>query len=92
MPTLSKSALIDQIASSTGSTKKAAAENLSAVFDTIFTAVKQGNTVSLAGIGTFKLKKSEARTGRNPRTGEPIAIEAKTSVTFKAAPSVTTNA
>ena len=44
-----------------------------------------GKSVTLHGFGTFELKKRDARTGRNPRTGEPVEIAASTTVTFKPA-------
>ena len=44
-----------------------------------------GKPVTLHGFGTFELKKRDARTGRNPRTGEPVEIAASTSVAFKPA-------
>ena len=44
-----------------------------------------GKPVTLQGFGTFEIKKRDARTGRNPRTGEPVEIAASTSVAFKPA-------
>ena len=44
-----------------------------------------GQPVILHGFGTFELKKRDARTGRNPRTGEPVEIAASTTVAFKPA-------
>ena len=44
-----------------------------------------GQPVTLHGFGTFELKKRDARTGRNPRTGEPVEIAASTTVAFKPA-------
>ena len=41
--------------------------------------------VILHGFGTFELRKRDARTGRNPRTGEPVEIAASTTVAFKPA-------
>lgn len=88
MPTVTKSTLITMLAERTDVTKKAASESIESVFETIIDTVKQGNSVTLAGIGTFKLKQSAARTGRNPRTGESIEIAAKSSIVFKSAPSL----
>ena len=44
--------------------------------------------ISLTGLGTFNTKKREARVGRNPRTGESLDIPAKTVVTFRPAPAL----
>ena len=46
--------------------------------------LKSDNQVTLVGFGTFLAKKREARTGRNPRTGESIQIKASTVPAFKA--------
>ena len=54
------------------------------VFDEISKALATGDRVELRGFGAFSVKKREPRTGRNPRTGEPIPIEARRVVTFHA--------
>ena len=50
----------------------------------VTSALKGDNEVTLVGFGTFKAKKREARTGRNPRTGESIQIAASVVPSFKA--------
>lgn len=50
-----------------------------------FDVKERGNTVAITGLGTFKQKKSEARTARNPRTGESINVAAKTTIKFSLA-------
>lgn len=52
--------------------------------DEIKAAVASGDTVPLVGFGTFESRKRDARTARNPQTGEMIRIEAKTVPAFKA--------
>ena len=47
-------------------------------------ALKGDTEVTLVGFGTFKAKKRDARTGRNPRTGESIQISASVVPSFKA--------
>ena len=44
----------------------------------------EGGTVTIRDYGTFKRKTTKARVGRNPQTGEPLQIPAKTKLTFKA--------
>jgi DNA-binding protein HU-beta len=44
--------------------------------------MKRKEDVTITGFGTFKAVKSKARQGRNPYTGEPIKIKAKTRVKF----------
>lgn len=55
-----------------------------AVFETIRDALAQGEEVRIPGFGTFSTKTRPARRGRNPRTGESIAIAESTVPSFKA--------
>lgn len=59
-------------------TKKEAQATVETVLSKITEALKKGDTVTLTGFGTFKVQKRKARTGRNPRTGAPIQIQAAT--------------
>ncbi len=63
----------------------AAEEIIGAALDVIGEQLAKGEDVRLAGFGTFETRGRAARTGRNPQTGEEIAIAASTSVGFKAA-------
>ncbi len=54
------------------------------VFQEIADALAEGNRVELRGFGAFSVKHREARIGRNPRTGEAVAIEEKWTPFFKA--------
>ena len=65
-------------------TKKAASQAVDVVLDSITAALKKGDSVSIAGFGTFKVSQRKARAGRNPRTGETIQIAARTVPVFKA--------
>ena len=62
--------------------KKSAEEAVSAVLASIATGIKKDKTVQLIGFGTFKVKERKARTGRNPKTGEPMKIKASKTVGF----------
>lgn len=73
---INKSDLIDAIAMSADISKAAAGRSLDATIETIKKALKNGDTVSLVGFGTFKVGARAARNGRNPRTGETIKIKA----------------
>ena len=55
-----------------------------AIFDHISDALANGDRVELRGFGAFSVKHREARTGRNPRTGEPVEIDEKWTPFFKA--------
>jgi DNA-binding protein HU-beta len=63
-------------------TKSQASAAVNCIFDTITNALKQGEAVTLAGFGTFKVNKRKARKGRNPQTGQEIQIKAKNVAKF----------
>lgn len=65
-------------------TKKAADYALAAVLDSIAEGIEKDGKVQILGFGTFLVKTRAARTGRNPKTGEPMTIPASTMVSFKA--------
>lgn len=59
-------------------------ENIvNAVLDTITDALARGDRVELRGFGAFSVKRREARTGRNPRTGATVAVAEKAVPVFK---------
>lgn len=60
-----------------------AAEAVNAVLSAIEQGLHRGQEVRLAGFGTFSVSARKATTGRNPRTGERIAVGATTSVRFR---------
>jgi len=81
---MKKSELVEAVATKAGLTKADAARAIDATFETITSALKDGNKVPLVGFGTFAVSKREAREGRNPQTGETVHIPARNAVTFKA--------
>lgn len=82
---MTKSELIECIANDADISKAAANRVLESVMGAITKSLKKGNAVQLVGFGSFGVSKRAARTGRNPRTGEPVEIAASTSVAFKPA-------
>ena len=56
---------------------------VNAILNTIADALARGDRVELRGFGTFMVKKRPARAGRNPRTGEPVAVSEKAVPHFK---------
>ncbi len=81
---MNKAELIDAVADSADISKAAAARSVDTVLEVITESLKNGNAVTLVGFGTFNSRRREARTGRNPRTGEPIQIKASNLAVFKA--------
>lgn len=81
---MNKSELIDEIARSADISKAAAGRALDATVEAVKKSLKQGDSVTLLGFGTFLVEKRAARTGRNPRTGEAIKIKAAKIPKFRA--------
>jgi DNA-binding protein HU-beta len=81
---MNKSELIEAMADAADISKAAAGRALEGMIDAITGAMKQGDTVSIVGFGTFQVRERAARTGRNPKTGETIEIKASKSPAFKA--------
>lgn len=83
---MNKAELIEAVHKNLGgdTSKRAAADAVQAVIDSIAKGVSKTGSVQLIGFGTFKVSKRGARTGRNPKTGEAMKIKASKSVRFVA--------
>jgi DNA-binding protein HU-beta len=81
---MNKQDLVDAVAAQTGASKALTNEVIDQVIDTVFQAVAAGETVQLIGFGSFSTGARAARTGRNPKTGEPLSIAASKTVNFTA--------
>ena len=81
---MNKSELSSRVAADASLSKASADSVIDAVFSTITDTLAKGESVAIAGFGTFTPRARAARQGRNPQTGEPIAIAASTVPTFKA--------
>ena len=80
---MNKAQLVEVIAAKT-TTKKEAQEIVETVWDSIKSSLKKREDVAISGFGTFRVKQTKARTGRNPKTGETIQIPAKKKIAFRA--------
>ncbi len=81
---MNKTEMIDAVAAAADLSKADAGRAVDAVVDTITSALKDGDTVTLVGFGTFLVRERAARTGRNPQTGATIEIKASNAPAFKA--------
>ncbi|GAA4669571.1 HU family DNA-binding protein [Nocardioides nanhaiensis] len=81
---MNKTQLRDAVAEHASLTNAQADAAVEAVLTSITNAVAGGDKVTLPGFGTFEARKREARTGRNPQTGEEMQIAASTAPAFKA--------
>lgn len=80
---MNKSELIESIAAKADLSKASAGKALDAFVEVVSDAMKQGDQVVIVGFGSFTVRQREARTGRNPRTGETINIAASNLPAFK---------
>ena len=68
--------------------KTAVREIIDSTFDEMVKVIKKEKRFAVPGFGTFTVRARKAKTGRNPKTGEPIKIKASKTIGFKPAPSV----
>ena len=81
---MTKAELVEFVADNADLTKADAARAIEAVMEGITEGLKKSGKVTLVGFGTFSAKHRDARTGRNPQTGEAVKIDARTVPAFKA--------
>ena len=81
---MNKAELASHVAAETSVPKAKADSVVNAVFAAIGEALARGEKVTIAGFGSFATRSRSARQGRNPATGESIAIPASTAPSFKA--------
>ena len=79
---MNQSDLIANVARATGLTKADAERAVKATLNEIGDAIERKEEVNLAGFGTFRIEHRNARTGRNPQTGEAMDIPAKNVIKF----------
>jgi integration host factor subunit alpha len=82
MDALTKKDIIDECIINADLDKKPASEGIETFIDIIKEELKKGEDVSLSGFGKLSVREKNQRRGRNPKTGEEIAIEARRSITF----------
>ncbi len=81
---MTKAELVEQIAEKINLTKKDTERIVNIVFGSIMGALADGDKVELRGFGSFRVRSRNSRDGRNPRTGEAVAIPPKNVPFFKA--------
>ena len=83
---MTKNELIDHMAINAGISRKSANKALEALTDSIRFSLKNGERISLKGLGSWTVYKRAARIGRNPRTNESLKIPSKNTIKFKVSP------
>lgn len=81
---MNKAELVAAMAEKTELSKKDAEAALKAFTDVVAEELKKGEKIQLVGFGTFDVSERKARTGRNPKTGKEIKIDATKAPKFKA--------
>ena len=82
---MNKAQLAEKIADRIGASKADGERAMETLIEAVTGSLKQGEEVSVAGLGIFSAKMRAARTARNPRTGEPIQVPAMRVPKFRAA-------
>lgn len=82
---MTKTQLLQSLADALGKSKKEVSDMLDALVQLAYTSTKKEGEFTIPGIGKLVKKKRDARTGRNPATGETIQIPAKTVIKFRVA-------
>ena len=80
---LNKTELVQILVDQNSMKKKEATKAVDIIFDSIESALKEGEKVQILGFGNFEVRERAARKGRNPQTGEEIEIEATRVPAFK---------
>lgn len=81
---MNKADLIEKVAKDAKLSKAQAGRAIDSFLKGVTSSLRRGSRVSLVGFGTFSVAQRKARTARNPRTGEPIAVQARRVPRFKA--------
>ena len=82
--TLTRADLCEAVHEEVGLTRQDCAAMVERTLDLIVEALGRGEEVKLSGFGVFQVRAKRARMGRNPKTGEPAAIDPRRVISFRA--------
>ena len=82
--TLTRADLAEAVHEAVGLTRQDCAGMVERTLDLVVEALGRGEEVKLSGFGVFQVRAKRARMGRNPKTGEPAAIDPRRVITFRA--------
>ncbi len=81
---MTKSVLIEKVTERVnGLTKKQVEAIINTIFDGMKDALVRGEKIEIRGFGNFRLRQRNAKTGRNPKTGETVQVPPKKVIHFK---------
>jgi integration host factor subunit alpha len=81
--TLTKAHLVENVFAKNMFTKGESAQIIETLFELIKHSLERGDDVLISGFGRFSVREKHQRRGRNPQTGESMALPPRTVVTFK---------
>ncbi|HEY7855577.1 MAG TPA: HU family DNA-binding protein [Terriglobales bacterium] len=80
---MTKADLIDEVTKTGTQSRKESEVIVEAIFESIIASLRAGDKIEIRGFGSFRVRQREARMGRNPKTGEPVAVAARKVPFFK---------
>lgn len=81
--TATKRELVTAVAASTGTPQNEVADIVQTTLDSIMEALGEGERLEIRNFGVFEVRTRDARTGRNPRTGQIVPIDKKRVASFR---------
>jgi integration host factor subunit alpha len=82
--TLTRADLCEAVHEEVGLSRQECSSMVERTLDLIVESLERGETVKLSGFGVFQVREKRARMGRNPKTGEPAAINPRRVISFRA--------
>jgi integration host factor subunit alpha len=82
--TLTRADLCEAVHEEVGLSRQDCSGLVERTLELIVEALEQGKQVKLSGFGVFQVRAKRARMGRNPKTGEPAAIDPRRVIGFRA--------
>lgn len=82
--TLTRADLCEAVHDEVGLSRQECAGLVERTLELIVESLARGETVKLSGFGVFQVRDKRARMGRNPKTGEPAAINPRRVISFRA--------
>jgi integration host factor subunit beta len=80
---MTKADLIEEVSRTGVPTRKVCETVVETIFSSIVDSLRAGDKIEIRGFGSFRVRQREARMGRNPKTGAPVAVPARKVPYFK---------
>ena len=80
---MTKADLVEQVTALGDLTRRDSEVIVETIFDSVITALQSGDKIEIRGLGSFRIRSRNARTGRNPKTGAKVEVPAKRIPYFK---------